>query len=125
VLDDTSAILDATEQAFRTTGLTLPLQTGSAIIGARVLAMDPRTAADESAAVVGIASALCDELGGRPSAHPAVHVNIAVHVAPALVRDSAEAPGGKEIVGGDIMSTGDWAPGENVDGVHLTDAAAG
>jgi hypothetical protein len=125
VLDDTSAILDATEQAFRAAGLTLPLQTGSAIIGARVLAMDPRTAADESAAVVGIASALCDELGGRPSAHPAVHVNIAVHVAPALVRDSAEAPGGKEIVGGDIMSTGDWAPGENVDGVHLTDAAAG
>ncbi len=125
VLDDTSAILDATEQAFRAAGLTLPLQTGSAIIGARVLALDPRVAADESAAVVGIASALCDELGGRPSAHPAVHVNIAVHVAPALVRDSAEAPGGKEIVGGDIMSTGDWAPGENVEGVHLTDAAAG
>jgi serine/threonine protein kinase len=125
VLDDTSAILDATEQAFRAAGLTLPLQTGSAIIGARVLSMDLRAAADESAAVVGIASALCDELGGRPSAHPAVHVNIAVHVAPALVRDSAEAPRGKEIVGGEIMSTGDWAPGENVEGVHLTDAAAG
>jgi serine/threonine protein kinase len=125
VLDDTSAILDATEQAFRGAGLTLPLQTGSAIIGARVLSADPRAAADESAAVVGVASALCDELGGRPSAHPAVHVNIAVHVAPALVRDSAEAPGGKEIVGGDIMSTADWAPSDNVDGVHLTDAAAG
>src|SRR4051794_29380421 len=111
VLDDTSAILDATEQAFRAAGLTLPLQTGSAIIGARVLSMDLRAAADESAAVVGIASALCDELGGRPSAHPAVHVNIAVHVAPALVRDSAEAPGGKEIVGGEIMVTGGWGPG--------------
>ncbi len=37
VLDDTSAILDATEQTFRSAGLGLPLQTGSAIIGARVL----------------------------------------------------------------------------------------
>jgi serine/threonine protein kinase len=123
VLDDTSAILDATEQSFRAAGLTLPLQTGGAIIGARVLPAEPGKAADESAAVVGIASALCDELGARPSAHPLVHVNISVHVAPALVRDSSEMPGGKEIVGGDIMSTGDWAPTENVPGVHLTDAA--
>jgi serine/threonine protein kinase len=123
VLDDTSAILDATEQSFRAAGLTLPLQTGGAIIGARVLPAEPGKAADESAAVVGIASALCDELGARPSAHPSVHVNISVHVAPALVRDSSEMPGGKEIVGGDIMSTGDWAPTENVPGVHLTDAA--
>ena len=26
------------------------------------------------------------------------------------MKDSAEAPGGKEIVGGEIMSTADWAP---------------
>jgi len=37
VLDDTSAILDAAEQSFRAAGLSLPLQTGSAIIGARAL----------------------------------------------------------------------------------------
>ena len=42
----------------------------------------------------------------------------------AAVKDSADAPGGKEIAGGEIMSTGDWAPQENVAGVHLTDAAA-
>jgi serine/threonine-protein kinase len=124
VLDDTSAILDATEHTFRAAGLTLPLQTGSAIIGARVLSADAGKAADEGAAVVGVASALCDELAGRDSVNQAVHVNISVHVAPAMVRDSAEVPGGKEIVGGDIMSTADWAPAENVAGVHLTDAAA-
>ena len=125
VLDETSAILDATEQSFRSAGLTLPLQTGSAIIGARVLSVDPKTADDESAGIVAVASALCDELGGRASAHGSVHVNIAVHVAPAVVRDSADAPGGREIVGGDIMSTASWAPSENVAGVYLTQAAGG
>jgi hypothetical protein len=54
---------------------------------------------------------------------PEVHVNIAVHVGPAAVKDSAEAPGGKEIVGGEIMSTADWAPHDDVQGVHLTAAA--
>ena len=40
VLDDTSAILDAAEQSFRGAGLGLPLQTGGAIIGARLLSDD-------------------------------------------------------------------------------------
>jgi serine/threonine-protein kinase len=124
ILDDTSAILDATEHSLRAAGLTLPLQTGSAIIGARVLSGDAKTAADQSAAVVAAASALCDELGGRASAQEGVHVNISVHIAPAVVKDSAEAPGGKEVVGGDILSTAHWAPSDNVAGVFLTDAAA-
>jgi len=123
VLDDTSTILDAAEQAFRAAGLGLALQTGSAIIGARVLSDDSKHAADERADVVGTACRLHDELAARPSAHPAVHVNIAVHVAPAVVKESSEWPGGKEIVGGELMSTGTWAPSENTAGVFLTEAA--
>jgi tRNA A-37 threonylcarbamoyl transferase component Bud32 len=121
VLDDTSAILDATEQAFRGAGLGLPLQTGSAIIGARVLDGDAAAGRDE---VIAVASALADELAARPTAVPEVHVNISVHVGTASVKDSAEAPGGKEIVGGEVLSTADWAPQENVDGIHLTPSAA-
>ncbi len=124
VLDDTSAILDATEQNFRAAGLTLPLQTGSAIMGARVLSDDPGTSTNERADIIGVASALCDELAARPSAQPNIHVNISVHVAAAVVRDSSEAPGGKEVVGGEIMSTADWAANENVSGVHMSDVAA-
>jgi hypothetical protein len=123
VLDDTSAILDATEQSFRGAGMTLPLQTGNAIIGARVLSADAGTAAGERDATVALANGLADELGGRVSAHSSVHVNIAVHVADAVVKVSAEAAGGKEIVGGQLLATADWAPHENVDGVHVTDAA--
>ena len=123
VLDDTSAILDAAEQSFRGAGLTLPLQTGSAIIGARVLTDDAASRAIERAEIVAVANGLAEALADRPSANPAVHVNISVHVAPALVKDSSDVPGGKEIVGGDILSTAGWAPNENVDGVHLTEAA--
>ena len=42
-----------------------------------------------------------------------------------MVKDSADAPGGKEVVGGELLSTADWAPHDKVDGVHVTDAARG
>ncbi|HEY4395715.1 MAG TPA: serine/threonine-protein kinase [Polyangia bacterium] len=125
VLDDTSAILDAAEQSFRGAGLGLPLQTGSALIGARVLSDDPAVATGQRAEVVAVATGLSEELAGRPTEVAGVHVNIAVHVAQAAFKESAEAPDGKEIVGGEVMSTGDWAPQEDVPGVHLTPAAAG
>jgi eukaryotic-like serine/threonine-protein kinase len=123
VLDDTSAILDAAEQSFRGAGLGLPLQTGSALIGARVLSDNPAIASHQRAELVAIATGLHEALAARPSAVPGVHVNIAVHVGRAAVKESAEAPDGKEIIGGEVMSTADWAPQENVDGVHLTPAA--
>src|SRR5579862_4681847 len=88
VLDDTSAILDAAEQSFRAAGLGLPLQTGGAIIGARLLSDDATAAAGEREAVVAVANALHEELAARPSALPHVHVNITVHVGSATVKDS-------------------------------------
>jgi hypothetical protein len=72
---------------------------------------------------VTLANTLREELAARPSAHADVHVNIVVHVAPASVKASAEATGGKEVTGGALLSTSDWAPQANVDGVHVTDAA--
>jgi len=124
VLDDTSAILDATEQSLRAAGMSLPLQTGSAIIGARVLSDDAALAGEQREATLVVANRLAEELAARPTAHSDVHVNIAVHVARAVVKASSEAPGGKEVVGGELLSTTDWAPTESVDGVHVTAAAA-
>ena len=123
ILDDTSAILDATEHSLRSGGMTLPLQTGSTIIGARVLSVDPGAAAGERDAIVALANELAQELAARPSAHSEVHVNVAVHVGDAIVKESSEAIGGREVVGGGLLSTSDWAPSENVDGAFLTDAA--
>jgi serine/threonine-protein kinase len=124
VLDDTSAILDAAEQSFRGAGLGLPLQTGSALIGARVLSDNPAVASSQRAEVVAIATGLQEALAARQSAVAGVHVNIAVHVGRAAVKESADAPDGREIIGGEVMSTADWAPQDDVDGVHLTPAAS-
>jgi hypothetical protein len=123
VLDDTSAILDTAEHTLRSGGMTLPLQTGSAIVGARVLSADPAAAAGERDATVVLANELAQELAARASAHSDVHVNVVVHVANAQVKESAEAIGGREVVGGELLSTTDWAPAENADGVVVTDAA--
>jgi hypothetical protein len=123
VLDDTSMILDTAEQALRGAGLTLPLQTGSAIIGTRVLSDDAAEATGQRDEVAALANTLSDELAARSTLHPGVHVNISVHVDKAAIKESSEAPGGKEVVGGDLLSIATWAPQENVAGVHVTDAA--
>ena len=68
---------------------------------------------------------LAQELAGRSTAHSDLHVNVAVHVGRAVVKASADAPGGKEVVGGELMSTADWTPHDRVDGVHVTPAARG
>jgi serine/threonine-protein kinase len=120
LLDDSSAVLDAAEQAFREAGLTLPLQTGSALIGARVLSSDAADAARERDEVLALAHRLAADLAERPGAHADLHVNVCFHVGRAIVRDAADHPGGKEIVGGEIISTDQWAPQENVTGVKVT-----
>jgi serine/threonine-protein kinase len=125
LLDDASAILDATEQSLRAAGMSLPIQTGSAIMGARVLSPDPAKAAGERDATIALAKGLAQELAGRSTAHSDLHVNVAVHVGRAVVKVSADAPGGKEVVGGELMSTADWTPQDRVDGVHVTPAARG
>jgi serine/threonine protein kinase len=123
VLDDTSAILDVAEQTLRSAGMTLPLLTGSTIIGARVLSDDTAVAAGERNFTVTLANSLAEELKARPSAHADVHVNIAVHVARAAVKTSSDVQGGREVVGGELLSTADWAPHENVNSVVVTAAA--
>jgi serine/threonine-protein kinase len=123
LLDDSSAALDAAEQVFRDAGLVLALQTGSALIAARILPEAAGEAARERAFVLEVAERLAEQLAERPNAHPEVHVNICFHVDRAAVREASDAPGGREIIGGEIVSIGAWAPQENVTGVYLTPAA--
>lgn len=123
ILDDSSAVLDAAEQSFRAAGFLLPLQTGSALVGAKVLSADASAATRERNEMRAVADTLAGELSQRSTAHPDVHVNVSFHVDRAVVKDSADAPGGQEIVGGEIISIGSWAPQAKVAGLHVTDAA--
>ena len=104
--------------------MTLPLQTGNAIIGARVLSADAGAAAGERAAAVALANEPGARAGrARRRQTPTSTSTSSFTSADAQVKESAEATGGKEVVGGELLSTADWAPQDNVDGVHVTDAA--
>jgi len=123
MLDDVSAVLDLAETTLRDGGWQLALQTGNAILGAKVLPGGDAGAAARAEARRA-AMALVADLAARPGAQPDVHVNVCVHVDDAEVRDAMEIPGGKEITGGAITSIGTWAPQENVAGLHVSPTAA-
>jgi hypothetical protein len=125
VLDDVSAILDAGEQVLRAGGWQLVLQTGNALLGARVL---PVASSElQTAMQVGreLAQTLSADLSRRPTGHADVHINICVHVADAQTRESSEVQGGREIAGGNITAIADWAPQENAVGVVVSEPARG
>lgn len=122
LLDDVSAVLDAAEQRLRERGWQLPLQTGNALLGAKLLPAGERERETARAEGVSLANAMAEQFAARPGAQVDVHVNVSVHVDAAEIRDSEEVPGGKEITGGAVTSIGVWAPQQNVPGVHLTAA---
>ncbi len=124
LLDDISSVLDAAEQQLREGGWQVPLQTGSALLGAKVLPSVEADAKLVRAAGLRTANTLFAWVSGRGGAHDDVHVNITVHVDDAETKDSEDVIGGKEIVGGGVTSIGAWAPQDNVLGVRVTAAAS-
>jgi serine/threonine-protein kinase len=123
LLDDVSSVLDAAEHQLRENGWQLPLQTGNALLGAKLLPSEEAEAKAIRAEGIGVAKTLFAWVSARAGAHGDVHVNITVHVDDAETKDSEDVAGGKEIVGGGVASIGTWAPRDNVPGVHVTVAA--
>lgn len=117
LLDDLTGILDTAEQAMRSAGFLMPLQTGSALLGALLLPDDSEQSRTERERAVDVALPLHQELLQRPTADPRVHVNVCMHADKALIRPSHQGP---EIIGGAILSIGAWVPQENIDGLCAT-----
>ncbi len=115
--DDAATVMDIAEQTLLHAGLDLPLQTSNALLGTRLLPADGerrrQTHLDTFALAVGLVRLLAD----RPGAHPGLEVKVCLHVAPAVVRGSPDAP---QIAGGPILNTLDWLPIAERDGVRLT-----
>ena len=95
LLDDVSAVLDAAEQKLREGGWQLPLQTGNALLGAKLLPEGEAEARAARAQGRQLALTLAEVLAARPSAHADVHVNICVHVDAAEVKESSDVCGRK------------------------------
>ncbi|MES1205746.1 MAG: serine/threonine-protein kinase, partial [Pseudomonadota bacterium] len=123
LLDDVSAVLDMAEQALRDDGWYLALQTGNALLGAKVLPEKETESAAARAKDRAFAQVMASQISGRSGAHADVHVNVCLHVDAAEVKNSDDQPGGKEIVGGGVLSIAQWAPQANVNGLFMTAAA--
>jgi serine/threonine-protein kinase len=115
VLDDVSAVLDTVEQHLRLDGWIIALQTGNAILGVK-----PLVAGDAEAREQGIqfGETLLAELAERPTAQPAVHLNLALHCDRVLVRFPGEE--NAEVLGGDLVSTSRWVPDVEVEGLYVS-----
>src|SRR5207237_1220565 len=68
ILDDGSAVLDVAEHSMREAGLALPLQTGCALVAAKILSDDTEQAARERSQIVEIANNLAREVAQPPDA---------------------------------------------------------
>jgi serine/threonine-protein kinase len=121
LLDDLANILDIAEEVFVEGGFTVPLQTGNAILGALLLP-DGDDAEVERRRAMDVAATLDQELSERPEADDRIAINVCMHVADVSVRSSGEA---REIIGGELMDVGMWAPKRSIEGVCATPETLG
>lgn len=120
LLEDLGQALDIAEQKLRASGLLIPLQTASAVLGLQLLPDDAEQARQERQRALEIAMPLHRALLSRPSMDARVQVNVCVHAAKALVRTSNQGP---EIVGGPILSIGAWVPADDAAELRATPQA--
>jgi serine/threonine-protein kinase len=109
LLDDLASVLDMTEHALREAGFAILLQTGTTLLGARVLSEDDTTSTQEREDAREQARALSRKIAARSGAHPRLHVEVRLHVDSAVVRGPHAAPA----IGGVVVDVSTW-PADSV-----------
>jgi eukaryotic-like serine/threonine-protein kinase len=111
LLDDISSVLDMTEQALREAGFAILLQTGTTLLGARVLSDDEPTSTKEHDDAREQARALTRRIATRSGAHPALRVEVRLHVDSAVLRGPQSSPA----IGGVVVDVSAWPADSVVD----------
>jgi len=112
LVDDLGTVFDLAEQALHKAGFTILLQTGTTLLGARVLSEDPEAARKERELARSQAVALAQQIAGRDGAHLELLVDVRLHVDSATVRGSASAP----VIAGAIANVPAWPQDTSVRG---------
>ncbi len=125
LLDDLVIVLDTAEQRLRAGGLSIPLQTGSALVGILLLSDDPAQNRDERERIereriLKMALGLYQEILGRGGADARIQLSVCVHVDKALIRTTHQGP---EVIGGAILTLATWVPHQNAQGLYATSQA--
>jgi serine/threonine-protein kinase len=104
LLDDLAAVLDMAEQSLRQAGFAILLQTGTTLLGARVLSEEPEAARREHEGAREDARALARKIATREGPHPALQVEVRLHVDSAVLRGPHSAP----VIGGSVVDVSAW-----------------
>jgi serine/threonine-protein kinase len=120
LLDDLTSVLDTAEQKLRAGGLSIPLQTGSALVGILLLSDDPGQSREERERILKMAHRLYQEIVARDGADARIELSACVHADKALIRTSNQGP---EIIGGAILTLGTWVPQQKPQGLYATSQA--
>jgi serine/threonine-protein kinase len=105
-LDDVASVLDMTEHALREAGFAILLQTGTTLLGARVLSDDETTSGRERDEAREKARALSRQIATRERAYPGLRVEVRLHVDSAVLRGPHSAPA----IGGVVVDVSAWPP---------------
>jgi len=120
LLDDLGSVLDTAEQKLRQGRFVLALQTGSSILGVRVLAGDAEGERRERQEILAAALALDDLLRNRAGRDPRLRISVGVHADRAFVR---RTEAGADLVGGPILRVSGWSPPKEIDRVWASSQA--
>jgi serine/threonine-protein kinase len=105
-LDDVASVLDMTEHVLREAGFAILLQTGTTLLGARVLSDDETTSNREREQARDRARELTRQIATREGAHPGLRVEVRLHVDSAVLRGPHSAPA----IGGVVVDVSAWPP---------------
>jgi serine/threonine-protein kinase len=104
LLDDLTSVLDTAEQSLQKAGFAILLQTGTTLLGARVLSEDDAVARGEIDAARAEARALLQTIADRDAAHTDLEVELRLHVDTAVVRGAASSPA----ISGSVVDVSSW-----------------
>lgn len=103
LLDGIGEMLDAAEEALAGAGYELVLQTGNALVGARLLPDDDREALRERRRAVRVTENLHDVLAAHPAADPRLSWLVCAH-------EDAAVSDERHVAGGPVLRLGAWVP---------------
>jgi serine/threonine protein kinase len=104
LFDDLASVLDLAEQTLQKAGFTVLMQTGSALLGARVLPEDGDVARKEEDTARDNIVELSRQIARRQGAHPELLVDVRLHVDAATVKEG----GPSAVIGGAIVDVSSW-----------------
>ena len=110
LVDDLGTVFDLAEQSLHKAGFAILLQTGTTLLGARVLSENADAAAKEQDVARQQAVDLSRQIAGREGAHHQLVIDVRLHVDSTTVRGPASAP----VIGGAIANVPGWPPNTSV-----------